>query len=417
MRTPFRSFGLVARPPHSRRANGGLDLEFLGQPNWPRAVAIFLLIPVAAVGSLSPVALGQPAATDEAAAVAEFPEVPAGATPEQLLDYIDELRTNARPPRAMDERIAYFKALFGRTLAAAEQALATLRPDSPLHEQTSLKKLEALAMLARTGDEAAAAALDAYGKELAQSPSKGLASEASKMLLLVDAQKLLQGDLSLADGVIRKTTALLASDPDDPQAAQLAMQVARSLEHVPGGGEAARAAYAAFIPVFATSGNERIRQLATSLEGVLRRLDLPGNPIEIEGTLLDKSPFNPASLAGKVVLVDFWATWCGPCVAEMPNVLAAYEKYHDRGFEVVGVSLDEDPRAVEDFVEERKIPWPILYGHEIGGWDHPLAKKYGISGIPAVILVGRDGKVVSLNARGEQLGEQLEKLFSDTAKQ
>jgi thiol-disulfide isomerase/thioredoxin len=376
------------------------------------AVLVVVLVAVAPRGE----AHGQPAAADEAVEAVDFPEVPVGATPEQLLSYIEELRNGARPPRAMNERIPYFKALFGRTLAAAEQALGGLRPDAPLFEQASLKKLEALAMLSRTGDASAATALDAYGKELQQGPSKGLAREAAKMLLLVDAQKLLQGDLSLAEGVIRKTTALLASDPDDPQAAQLAMQVAQSLEHVPGGAEAARAAYAAFGPVFATSGNEGIRKMATSFDGVLRRLNLPGNPIEIEGTLLDKSPFNPASLAGKVVLVDFWATWCGPCVAEMPNVLAAYEKYHDKGFEVIGVSLDEDPQAVLDFVEERNIPWPILYSHEAGGWKHPLAVKYGINGIPTVILVGRDGRVVSLDARGERLGEQLETLFAAPAK-
>ena len=114
------------------------------------------------------------------------------------------------------------------------------------------------------------------------------------------------------------------------------------------------------------------------------------------------------------MLVDFWATWCGPCIAEMPNVLAAYEKYHDKGFEVVGVSLDTDRDALETFLKEKEIPWTILYEEPQGqGWQHPLASYYGITGIPTVILVGRNGKVVTMDVRGEKLGEELGKLFKD----
>lgn len=122
------------------------------------------------------------------------------------------------------------------------------------------------------------------------------------------------------------------------------------------------------------------------------------------------SAFDPK----KTYVVEFWATWCGPCVAEIPNVLEQYEKYHDKGFEVVGISLDEDREALEKFVGEQKIPWPILYEKPEGeGWRHPLSTYYGISGIPTVILIGRDGNVITLNARGEKLGEQLDKLFKD----
>jgi thiol-disulfide isomerase/thioredoxin len=112
------------------------------------------------------------------------------------------------------------------------------------------------------------------------------------------------------------------------------------------------------------------------------------------------------------VLVDFWATWCGPCIAEIPNVLEQYEKYHDKGFEVVGVSLDQDREALEKFVAEQKIPWPILFEKPEGeGWQHPLATFYGITGIPTVVLIGRDGKVITLDARGEKLGDRLDELF------
>ena len=138
--------------------------------------------------------------------------------------------------------------------------------------------------------------------------------------------------------------------------------------------------------------------------------------MKITGTLLNGQPFDQSTVAGKIVLVDFWATWCGPCIAEIPNVLEQYEKYHSRGFEVIGISLDQERDALEKFVTERKIPWPILFEPSEGsGWQHTLATYYGISGIPTVILIGKDGNVVSLNARGERLGELLDELFKDSS--
>jgi thiol-disulfide isomerase/thioredoxin len=188
------------------------------------------------------------------------------------------------------------------------------------------------------------------------------------------------------------------------------MQFAGALEQM-GDGAVAVTAIKRFGPLFATSGNEKVRELAESLTGKLRLLELPGKPMEITGTLLDGTAFDQKKLAGKVILVDFWATWCGPCIAEIPNVVAAYEKYHNKGFEVVGISLDEDRAEVEKFVTETKIPWPILFAGK--GWQDPVAQFYGISGIPQLVLIGRDGNVITLDVRGEKLGEQLAAIFKD----
>ena len=117
---------------------------------------------------------------------------------------------------------------------------------------------------------------------------------------------------------------------------------------------------------------------------------------------------NPLSLArfkGKLVLVDFWATWCGPCVAEMPNVVAAYRKYHERGFEVIGVSLDKDEEAMKRFVKENKMSWPQFFDGQ--GWGNALAAKYGIQSIPATFLVDADGKIVAKDLRGAALEAEL----------
>jgi thiol-disulfide isomerase/thioredoxin len=108
------------------------------------------------------------------------------------------------------------------------------------------------------------------------------------------------------------------------------------------------------------------------------------------------------------VLVDFWATWCGPCKAELPNVLANYEKYHSRGFEVVGVSCDEDKAALIKFIEDQKLPWPIMFQQP---GEPSMANYYGITGIPTAILTNKKGEVISLNARGPELTRLLGELL------
>ena len=145
------------------------------------------------------------------------------------------------------------------------------------------------------------------------------------------------------------------------------------------------------------------------MEGAARRLDLLGNPLELSGTEMDGSKFDWAKYRGKVVLVDFWATWCGPCLAELPNVKKNYELYHDKGFDIVGVSLDQDRAKLEEFLQKEQNPWTTLHD---GAWnDNAVATYYGIMGIPTVILVDKEGKVVSTRARGPELGKLLAELL------
>lgn len=112
-----------------------------------------------------------------------------------------------------------------------------------------------------------------------------------------------------------------------------------------------------------------------------------------------------AGLKGKVVLIDFWATWCGPCVKELPNVIAAYDKHHAAGFEIIGVSLDKDKSKLDAFVNENKMTWPQFFDGK--GWENELAQKYGINSIPATYLLDREGKIIGIGLRGEQLEQAV----------
>ena len=377
------------------------------------------VLPLLLVASLLPAPAAralQPAAAD-ADAPAEsgltVPELPADASPEELLEFVGSLMPPKQRPRSREEMFAYIKGVSQLAVTAADKVLAQTKADDEFHAQAAKLKLESLSALGRLGDEQAAADMAAFAATLATSPVKSLAMEAKRMLVVAAAQKMFStGEFGNAGAVVQQTADLLKADPDDQQTASLAMQLTGALEQIPGGGDTAVEAMRSFGAIFETSGDERIRGLAKAFEGKLRFLSLPGKPMEITGTLLDGNKFDPASLAGKVVLVDFWATWCGPCVAELPNMLTEYEKYHDKGFEIVGISLDQDREALVNFVSERKIPWPVLHEQE-GEGSHPLAEFYGINGIPQFVLIGRDGNVITLDVRGEKLGERLAELFKD----
>lgn len=143
-------------------------------------------------------------------------------------------------------------------------------------------------------------------------------------------------------------------------------------------------------------------------EGVSQFLLQQGRaPFTAELTKLNGDTLTlPDDMEGQVVIVDFWATWCGPCVRSLPHLKEVYEEYRDKGVEIVGISLDKSREKLEDFVEDRQLPWTITFTGK--GWEDPTARKYGISGIPAVWVIGKDGKVVSTNARGN-LEETLDK--------
>ncbi len=126
-------------------------------------------------------------------------------------------------------------------------------------------------------------------------------------------------------------------------------------------------------------------------------------------TSLDGKTIDLAKLRGKVVLIDFWATWCTPCIADMPAIRRVYDEYKSRGFVVIGVSLDDEPSVVRRFAKSKKIPWPLCALGPQG--KNPIAKAYSVEGIPATFLIGPDGKVVATQIRGRALKRKLAKLF------
>jgi peroxiredoxin len=121
---------------------------------------------------------------------------------------------------------------------------------------------------------------------------------------------------------------------------------------------------------------------------------------DIEGKLLSLDQFK-----NKIVLIDFWATWCPPCIDEMPNIVKTYEMYHDKGFEIIGISLDENKNRFLKFIENNNMTWRQYFDGKRG--QNELARKYSIDSIPSTFLLDANGKIIAKNLRGPALEEAI----------
>ncbi len=163
---------------------------------------------------------------------------------------------------------------------------------------------------------------------------------------------------------------------------------------------AAREVYTTLLARFSDSPN-----LKQKISAEIRRLDRIGRPApafaaqDIKGNAIRLADYR-----GKYVLIDFWATWCSPCIAELPRLTAAYRAYHDLGLEIVSISLDENKSAVTDFVKVRNLPWPQLHNATSSA---DLVDLFGVITIPAGYLVDPAGNIVRLDLRGKALDETL----------
>jgi peroxiredoxin len=189
-----------------------------------------------------------------------------------------------------------------------------------------------------------------------------------------------------------------------------------------------------YLEVFDNSakGAELIRQLkadfpntkpgqsaATILENIKKHDDAEkiqktlavGNKFpDFEEKDVSGKPLSIGNYAGKVVLVDFWATSSGPCVQELPSVIKAYNRHHAQGFEIIGISLDQDEKKLKDFTKQMKMPWPQYFDGK--GWNNKLALRYGIQVIPFTFLLDGNGTIIGKSLQGQALEEAVTKALA-----
>lgn len=154
-------------------------------------------------------------------------------------------------------------------------------------------------------------------------------------------------------------------------------------------------------------------QASMTLEdiGTLERLSVGRRPIPFEVVGIDGDQISPDMYKGKVVLLDFWATWCGPCIKELPNLKQTYERFNGQGFEIIGISLDRKLSTLRNFIERENMTWVQFCDEKY--WESELSTLYAVRSIPMTYLLDRNGVIRYKNLRGHSLNEAVEELINE----
>ena len=243
-----------------------------------------------------------------------------------------------------------------------------------------------------------AKAFETYARG-AQELANKFPNETGPLLMMNEAGSLIKDktlSANLADKAEKGILAMLKKNPKDAKANTALLKFAENVTP-----KKAKK----YLLQIADNGPDQIAQRA---KGQLKNIEALGKPVEIAFTAIDGRKIDATKMKGKVVLVDFWATWCGPCIAELPDLKKTYAKYNNKGLEIIGISLDQSKDKLTKFIAKEEIPWPQQFDGL--GWENEFAVKYGIRGIPTMWLIDKQGNLVDKNARAT-LDSKIEKLL------
>jgi thiol-disulfide isomerase/thioredoxin len=342
-------------------------------------------------------------------------EIPEGLeTPEKYFKFVEELANNNEPTNRSEAGMRAYQSKLARTVVQVVDNLLVLKPTKQEVVQANFFKLQALRLLSGQGEPKAEKRFAEAIVEARRNPLPDVQAVGMKFLVENGFSKWTVWGKDEKQGLISSLVEFFKESEPDIYQIDTVMTIISFLDQMQDQ-QFAKPMLAELTPHFSKSKDEVVQQMVKKFEGISRRLDLPGKQMELHGVLLDGTKLDWKSYRGKVVLVDFWATWCGPCRQEIPNVLKQYRAYHEKGFEVVGISLDDRRGQAESYIKQYDIPWSNLFSKNNAErkWEHPMAVYYGITGIPMAFLVDRDGTVVNLQARGEILGQELRRLLGE----
>lgn len=339
--------------------------------------------------------------------------VPEG-SPDELLQFIERVRSATPVAKTGQEQRREAHARGRAIVTAADRILGSQQATPEQAEAAITTKLGTLDFLVQLGDPTALGELRQFADQVKAQAQANLA-ELGQYYAFVARLYAVRPD-SRADlpQLLDSAKDFVGGGPLNLQRVRVALVTAQTLEQQEDY-DLALEAYRDFGQQFQQHGDPSLARFARLMEHRATQLEWIGKPFELAGTTLDGAQIAPADYEGKVLLVVFWATWCGPCRADLPQIRHLHDTYQPDGLEIIGVSLDPAQSAdeVKAFVAAQKISWPILLESEPAqsGWRHPLAQRYGVSAIPAAMLVDRDGTIVGFPPSGEQREQQIRKLL------
>jgi thiol-disulfide isomerase/thioredoxin len=314
-------------------------------------------------------------------------------------------RTNSP---TLEERNAYNVRNGERAGEVADMAseFYTRFPDHPKAQEARQRELEMRKTAVQLGNVKQAARLNELQDASAKDPQK----EPEDSFLLrwrsIEHEAMKSGPAgspAFLDEVQKGTLALRKEFPERSEVYDLMMQLLQ-IRSQEGDVDKARALAQTLVESsIGEEAKEGVRQM-------IKKFDFFGKPLQLKFTSVDGREVDLQKMHGKVVLIDFWASWCGPCMMEMPKVKAAYEKLQPQGFEILGINLDEDKERMQRVLTTSNMTWPQSFDGK--KWEGAFIKRFGITSIPTVWLVDKRGVLRDLNARGN-LVERVEKLLQE----
>ena len=280
-------------------------------------------------------------------------------------------------------------------------------PDHPKAQEARQRELEMRKTAVQLGNVKQVARLN----ELQDARAKDTQTEPEERLLLrwrsIEREAMKSGPAgspAFLDEVQKGAFVLLKEFPERLEVYDLMLQLLQIRSQEDEADKARALARALIDSSIREEAKEGVRKL-------IRKFDFLGKPIQLKFRAVDGREVDLEKMRGKVVLIDFWASWCVPCLVEIPRIKAAYEKLQGKGFEIIGINLDEDRAQMQQVLTAAKITWPQCF--DGNKWEGPLATRFGIMGIPALWLVDKRGVLRDL--KGEpNLMERVEKLLEES---